>query len=69
MSAEGLVSIRRALVSVFDKTGLNDIAAALVEFKVTVLSTGGTAAALRAAGVDVIEVADATKWPEMLGRF
>lgn len=66
MSAD-LVPIKRALVSVFDKTGLDEIAKTLASFNVTVLSTGGTAAALRTAGVSVVEVADVTKWPEMLG--
>ena len=60
-------AVRRALVSVFDKTGLAELGAALGAAGVEVLSTGGTAAALRAAGVTVRDVAEVTKWPEMLG--
>ena len=66
--AADLVTVRRALVSVFDKSGLETLGPALAKHKVTVLSTGGTAKALRAAGVDVTDVADVTKWPEMLGK-
>eukprot|EP00056_Hartaetosiga_gracilis_P012512 m.199485 g.199485 ORF g.199485 m.199485 type:complete len:619 (+) comp13697_c2_seq3:1436-3292(+) len=61
------VTIRRALVSVFDKSGIDVLADVLKEFNVCVLSTGGTAKALREHGVDVVEVKDVTKWPEMLG--
>ena len=66
--ASDLVRVRRALVSVFDKSGLELLGPALIKHKITVLSTGGTAKALRAAGVDVTDVADVTKWPEMLGK-
>eukprot|EP00043_Microstomoeca_roanoka_P014504 m.143795 g.143795 ORF g.143795 m.143795 type:complete len:614 (+) comp16026_c0_seq5:1164-3005(+) len=62
-----LVPIRRALVSVFDKAGVTDLCQALAARGVTILSTGGTAAALRGAGVAVTDVADVTRWPEMLG--
>ena len=66
--ADGLVPIRRALVSVFDKTDIGVMGPALVKHGVTVLSTGGTAKALRDAGVAVVDVQDVTKWPEMLGQ-
>jgi len=58
--------IRRALVSVSDKTGLIDFARALADHGVEILSTGGSAKALRDAGLPVKEVADHTGFPEML---
>jgi phosphoribosylaminoimidazolecarboxamide formyltransferase/IMP cyclohydrolase len=58
--------ITRALLSVSDKTGLVDFARALHELGVELLSTGGTAKAIREAGVPVVEVADYTGFPEML---
>jgi len=58
--------IKRALLSVSDKTGLIDFARALHEWGVELLSTGGTAKALREAGIPVIEVSDYTAFPEML---
>jgi phosphoribosylaminoimidazolecarboxamide formyltransferase/IMP cyclohydrolase len=61
------MKITRALLSVSDKTGLVPFARALAqEFKTELLSTGGTAKALREAGIPVIEVADFTGFPEML---
>src|SRR5205085_7789289 len=66
----GLRRIRRALLSVSDKTGLVEFARALVGFGVELLSTGGTARALREAGLEVRDVADVTGFPEMLdGRI
>ena len=62
----GLRRIRRALLSVSDKTGLIEFARALSRFDVELLSTGGTARALRAAGLEVRDVADVTGFPEML---
>ncbi|MBI5162490.1 MAG: bifunctional phosphoribosylaminoimidazolecarboxamide formyltransferase/IMP cyclohydrolase [Magnetospirillum sp.] len=58
--------VRRALFSVSDKTGLVEFARFLVERKVEILSTGGTAKAMRDAGIPVVEVADYTGFPEML---
>lgn len=58
--------IRRALLSVSDKSGLVELAQKLHELGVELLSTGGTAKALRAAGLPVIDVADITKFPEMM---
>jgi phosphoribosylaminoimidazolecarboxamide formyltransferase/IMP cyclohydrolase len=58
--------IRRALLSVSDKTGLLDLARALAAHGAEILSTGGTARTLREAGIAVIEVADFTGVPEML---
>ncbi|MBK1647889.1 bifunctional phosphoribosylaminoimidazolecarboxamide formyltransferase/IMP cyclohydrolase [Rhabdochromatium marinum] len=58
--------IRRALISVSDKTGLPELAAALAQHQVEILSTGGTATRLRALGLQVTEVADHTGFPEMM---
>jgi phosphoribosylaminoimidazolecarboxamide formyltransferase/IMP cyclohydrolase len=58
--------IRRALLSVSDKTGLVEFARALVSRGVALISTGGTARALRDAGIEVTEVADVTGFPEIM---
>jgi phosphoribosylaminoimidazolecarboxamide formyltransferase / IMP cyclohydrolase len=58
--------IRRALLSVTDKTGLVDFARTLASFKVDLVSTGGTARALREAGLAVRDISDLTGFPEML---
>jgi phosphoribosylaminoimidazolecarboxamide formyltransferase/IMP cyclohydrolase len=63
---EELKPIRRALLSVSDKTGLVEFARSLRGFGVEILSTGGTAKALRDAGVEVRDVSDVTGFPEML---
>jgi phosphoribosylaminoimidazolecarboxamide formyltransferase / IMP cyclohydrolase len=60
------VAIRRALISVYDKTGLADLAAALHEAGVQIVSTGSTAAAIAAAGVPVTPVEELTGFPECL---
>ena len=57
----------RALISVSDKTGLDALAHGLNGLGCEILSTGGTAAAISAAGVSVIEVSDYTGFPEMMG--
>ncbi len=59
-------SIRRALLSVSDKTGIQPFARSLADRGFVLLSTGGTARALRAAGLDVVDVADVTGHPEMM---
>jgi len=64
--ATDIVRIGRALLSVSDKTGLLDLARALEPFGVDLLSTGGTAAALNAAGFAVVDVAQMTGFPEMM---
>ena len=61
-----LVRVTRALISVSDKTGLAELGKALAGHGIEILSTGGTAKALRDAGIDVIEVADHTGFPEMM---
>jgi phosphoribosylaminoimidazolecarboxamide formyltransferase/IMP cyclohydrolase len=58
--------IRRALISVSDKTGVVDLARDLVSSGVQILSTGGTAALLTDQGIPVLEVADYTGFPEMM---
>ncbi|MCE7033376.1 bifunctional phosphoribosylaminoimidazolecarboxamide formyltransferase/IMP cyclohydrolase [Lysobacter sp. GX 14042] len=60
------VKIRRALLSVSDKTGLVELARALAARGVELLSTGGTARALREAGLAVKDVSEATGFPEMM---
>ena len=62
----GAVTVRRALLSVSDKTGLVPFAQALHARGVTLLSTGGTAKALADAGLPVVNVSDVTRFPEML---
>ena len=59
--------IRRALLAVYDKRGVVDLARALRNAGVELVSSGGTAATLREAGIDVTEVAEVTGFPEMLG--
>ncbi|MEM8931424.1 MAG: bifunctional phosphoribosylaminoimidazolecarboxamide formyltransferase/IMP cyclohydrolase [Acidobacteriota bacterium] len=61
-----MLPIQRALVSVSDKTGLDDFARALTAMGVEILSTGGTFKALEAAGVPVTAVSDVTEHPEIL---
>ncbi len=61
-----LVPLRRALISVSDKTGLIDLARALDGAGVELLSTGGSAKAIRDAGIPVRDVADVTGFPEMM---
>jgi phosphoribosylaminoimidazolecarboxamide formyltransferase/IMP cyclohydrolase len=62
----GMPKIRRALISVTDKSGVGGLGKTLHEFGVQILSTGGTARALSAAGVDIMEVSQFTGFPEML---
>ena len=61
------VTVRRALLSVSDKTGLVELARALAAHGVELLSTGGTAKAIRDAGLVVKDVSEATGFPEMMG--
>src|SRR6185369_11085900 len=58
--------IRRALISVSDKTGIVDFARELSGFGVEIISTGGTARALRDAGITVRDVSEVTGFPEMM---
>ncbi|HUS90803.1 MAG TPA: IMP cyclohydrolase [Phycisphaerae bacterium] len=62
------VVIRRALLSVYDKTGIAEFAQALAAQGVEIISSGGTARAIQAAGVQVRYVQEWTGFPEMLGH-
>ena len=61
-----MLKVKRVLISVSDKTGLLDFVQGLQAFGVEILSTGGTAKALKAAGFSVKEVCAYTGFPEML---
>jgi phosphoribosylaminoimidazolecarboxamide formyltransferase/IMP cyclohydrolase len=63
---DGAVQVRRALISVSDKTGVADFARSLAAQGVEILSTGGTAAALREAGLEVTDVSEFTGQEEIL---
>ena len=65
-SERGKKQIRRTLLSVTDKTGLVELAETLASFGVELISTGGTARALRAAGLKVKDISELTGFPEML---
>ncbi|KAA8492480.1 Bifunctional purine biosynthesis protein PurH [Porphyridium purpureum] len=69
-AGEKMVKIRRALVSVSDKTSLVELCRMLSEMGVEIMSTGGSAKAIAEAGIPVVEVADYTGFPEMMdGRL
>src|SRR5206468_5249437 len=61
------IAVRRALISVYDKTGLDELARGLHEAGVQIVSTGSTAAQIDAAGIPVTPVAEVTGFPEILG--
>jgi phosphoribosylaminoimidazolecarboxamide formyltransferase/IMP cyclohydrolase len=61
------MAVQRALISVFDKTGIVDFAKKLSALRIEILSTGGSAKVLREAGLAVRDVSEFTGWPEMLG--
>lgn len=65
--SKGLVQVRRALISVSDKTGLGLLGQELQKLGVEIISTGGTADNLREVDVDVIDVSNYTGFPEMMG--
>lgn len=58
--------IKRALISVYDKTGIDDLARGLAAQSVEIISTGGTAKKLREAGLTVMDISDVTGFPEMM---
>src|SRR6187401_1804803 len=64
--SDGRRPVRRALISVYDKTGLAELAQGLHSAGVTIVSTGSTAARIAEAGVPVTEVAEVTGSPEVL---
>ncbi|NHZ86525.1 MAG: bifunctional phosphoribosylaminoimidazolecarboxamide formyltransferase/IMP cyclohydrolase [Planctomycetia bacterium] len=67
---KSITTIKRALISVYDKTGIIELAKYLSENRVEILSTGGTAEHLRKAGIGVIDVSDYTGFPEIMdGRI
>ncbi|MEO1038988.1 MAG: bifunctional phosphoribosylaminoimidazolecarboxamide formyltransferase/IMP cyclohydrolase [Pseudomonadota bacterium] len=66
MSDDALIAIRRALISVSDKSGLVDRARALADAQVELISTGGTLAALLEAGLKARDASDVTGYPEMM---
>ena len=61
------MNVKRAMISVSDKTGVVEFARGLVELGVEIVSTGGTAKTLREAGVPVTYISDVTGFPEILG--
>ena len=61
-----MVKIKRALISVSDKAGIEDLAKVLNEFKIQILSTGGTAKKIKALGIPVKDVSEYTGFPEMM---
>ncbi|HMD42989.1 MAG TPA: bifunctional phosphoribosylaminoimidazolecarboxamide formyltransferase/IMP cyclohydrolase [Candidatus Acidoferrum sp.] len=61
------MAVERALLSVFDKTGIVDFARRLAALQIEILSTGGTAKLLRDEKISVKDVSEFTNWPEMLG--
>src|SRR3954447_8503857 len=63
---EDAVRVRRALISVSDKTGIVDFARGLGQLGIEIVSTGGTASSLREAGIEVRDVSDLTGSPEIL---
>ncbi|HJX33271.1 MAG TPA: bifunctional phosphoribosylaminoimidazolecarboxamide formyltransferase/IMP cyclohydrolase, partial [Solirubrobacterales bacterium] len=65
--SDGAIRVRRALISVSDKTGVADFAKELAGLGVEILSTGGTASALREAGLEVTDVSEFTGQEEILG--
>jgi len=65
---DGAATIRRALISVFDKEGIEPFARALSDMGVEIISSGGTAKAIQAAGIQVRPVEEWTGFPEMLGH-
>jgi phosphoribosylaminoimidazolecarboxamide formyltransferase/IMP cyclohydrolase len=65
-AAPDMAPVRRALISVHDKSGLTQIARRLAAMGVEIVSTGGTAGAMSAAGIAVTDVAELTGYPEMM---
>jgi phosphoribosylaminoimidazolecarboxamide formyltransferase/IMP cyclohydrolase len=61
-----LVPVKRALISLSDKSGLDELAAGLARHGVEIVSTGGTAAKLRETGAEVRDISDLTGFPEMM---
>jgi phosphoribosylaminoimidazolecarboxamide formyltransferase/IMP cyclohydrolase len=64
--APNRITPKRALISLSDKTGLEDVARSLAAAGIEIISTGGTKAAIAKLGIDVLDVADITGFPEMM---
>ena len=60
------IKVKRALISVFDKTGAVELAQSLNDFGIEILSTGGTAKALHGANIPVTDISDYTQFPEIM---
>ena len=60
------IKIKRALISVYDKTGVVEFAASLNKLGVEILSTGGTAAVIRGTDIPVTDVSEYTNFPEIM---
>src|SRR5829696_2017090 len=67
MTQPGEVRVRRALLSVSDKTGIAEFAKGLADLGIELVSTGGTATTLRDAGLEVRDIEDFTGFPEIMG--
>ena len=61
------ISVKRALISTYDKSGITGLAQVLIRYGVEIIATGGTAALLREHNIPITEIADVTGFPEMLG--
>jgi phosphoribosylaminoimidazolecarboxamide formyltransferase/IMP cyclohydrolase len=62
-----MMKIQRALISVFDKSGIVEFAQELVQSGIEIISTGGTARTLRQSGLTIVDISTYTGFPEMLG--
>lgn len=70
MAASSLITVRRALLSVSDKSGLLELASALIELKIELIATEGTGQVLRASGLPVRDISEFTGFPEIMsGRI
>ena len=66
MYADQKTKLRRALISVYDKTGISQFAKSLSQLGIEIVSTGGTRALLEQDGVPVIDISELTGFPEMM---
>src|SRR3989338_2268677 len=68
LSPKGIMisRVRRALISVYDKTGIVEFAKGLTELNIEIIASEGTASALREAGVQVKEISNLTQFPDIL---
>ena len=65
-----LINVKRALISVYDKVGLDDFAKKLITMNIEIISTGGTSDFLKSHGIPVTEVSEITNFPELMdGRL